>query len=52
MPKKKDNPFEIPVPEKNPDVKPVKIPEEDPEAIPDEEPAEKPPNEIPLPKRE
>jgi hypothetical protein len=57
MPKKKQpgSPFEIPAPQKRPDiVQPIDpeepiIPEEDPEVIPDDDPFETPPYEIPEP---
>lgn len=57
MPKKIQpaKPFEIPPPEKNPEInlpvdpeEPI-IPEEDPDIIPDENPFETPPYEIPPP---
>ena len=53
--KKTGKPFEIPSPEKHPEIKPPAepeepiIPEEDPDVIPDEDPGEKPPYEIPPP---
>lgn len=53
--KKKDNPFDIPAPEKYPETKPYSdpkepvIPEEYPEKTPNEEPFERPPSEIPAP---
>ena len=57
MPKKKQpgRPFEIPSPEKNPEINPPAdpeepiIPEEDPDIIPDEDPFKTPPYEIPPP---
>ena len=57
MPKKikPDKPFEIPSPQKHPEINPVIDPEEpiapieDPDVIPDEDPFETPPYEIPPP---
>ena len=57
MPKKikPDKPFEIPSPQKQPEINPVVDPEEpivpieDPDIIPDEDPFETPPYEIPPP---
>ena len=57
MPKKikPDKPFEIPSPQKHPEINPVIDPEEpivpmeDPDIIPDEDPFETPPYEIPPP---
>jgi len=57
MPKKIQpaKPFEIPSPEKHPEIEPPAdpeepiIPEEDPDIIPDENPFETPPYEIPPP---
>ena len=56
MPNKKQpgKPFEIPSPEKHPEIEPADpeepiIPEEDPDIIPDENPFETPPYEIPPP---
>jgi hypothetical protein len=53
--KKKPAPYEIPAPEKKPEVTPVKepsnpiAPPEEPGIAPDEEPSEIPPYEIPPP---
>ena len=50
-----DKPFEIPLPQKHPEIDPPGdpekplIPEEDPDIIPDEDPFETPPFEIPPP---